>query len=135
VTDLNYSFSDLEDQLDSTESNVSELLDDLEEDRSKVVEILEDSIGDVEDELDRVDEVYDSNSSKLRETIRGESKRLKSARQGAGEDEQEVRDRLARLYRELRMERREELENRLSLKMRKWDLERELEKLKGIDSI
>ena len=95
MTDLNYSFSDLEDQLDSTESGVSELLDDLEEDRSKVVEILEDLIGDVEDELDRVDEVYDSSSSK----------------------------------------RREELENRLSLKMRKWDLERELEELKGIDSI
>ena len=118
-----------------TSFDVEELVDGLEENRESVIQILEQQIDDVQSEINSVREVYEDNASKLEETIRKQSTELDRAENSAGKDEREIRDRLARLYRELRQERRKELQNRLELKMRKWELQRELEELDDLDDL
>lgn len=119
----------------SSWNDVDELLSEVGGSVEAEQERLRRELKEIENELDSVEEVYEENSRDLHEKIRKQTKLLQQAETGAGLDEEKIRDRLAELYQSLRRERREDLQDRRSLLMRKWELEREIDELEGFSGL
>lgn len=119
--------------VESDSGSWEDVSDFLEESNRRERNRVEKQIEEIDEELEKLEEVRDKNVGGLEEKIRRQSQRLDIAERSAEPDEEIVRNRLEDLYRELRSERRSTWESRQSLLRERRELERELRELEDID--